>query len=151
MIAGNGAGYGVVSDAFGNRHGVFTHTDPLDEILLNTNNSETNSTISELCRNLDTLNKCRVQHDSFDVFKKYQRKTVQRNEFIRDACSVSGIPGETEDICLTSTNILMKMCSRYSYYMLFNLKDNIYKFRGTNLQISSQSFNDFFYDDVRGN
>jgi hypothetical protein len=112
IVAGDGVGYGVISDAFGNRNGVFTHTDPLDELLLDENpDSDTN--VDQLLFRLETLMNCNVQQDTFDLLKKYQTKTIQRNEFVRDSCEKFKGKEDFEDLCETSSSVLMKICSRY--------------------------------------
>jgi len=106
VIAGNGIGQNVISSVFSNPNGVFIHSDPLDELLLN-DHSESESNIAKLIHRLEVLSKCKLLPNTFDIFKSYQRKTVASNEYLRYVCTK-----QQEDICETSQKILMETCSR---------------------------------------
>lgn len=111
IVAGEGVGYGVISNAFGNRNGVFTHSDPLDELLLD-ENPDSDKNVAKLLFRLETLMNCDIQPETFDLLKKYQAKTIQRNVFVRDACKMTKAGEDLEDLCLTSSKVLMKTCSK---------------------------------------
>ena len=102
------SGLKVLSEAFGNRHGVFVHVDPLDEGLDRAD--EDPRFIESILYRLDNLSRCVTRPDNFDAFKKYDRKTISQNDFLRRSCQSRD---KDDSVCVTSVTLLSEMCQKF--------------------------------------
>ena len=108
ILAHKNSGLKVLTEAFGNRHGVFAHIDPLDEALEKNTDPKY---IDSLLYKLDNLFHCVSIPDSFDTFKRSNRKTILSNNFLDRACQCED--PEKDSSCVTSVNLLSKMCRKF--------------------------------------
>ena len=97
-----------MSEAFGNRHGVFVHVDPLDEGLDRADQDP--RFIESILYRLENLSRCVTRSDNYDAFKKYERKTISQNDFLRRSCEQRG---KDESVCITSVTLLAEMCKKF--------------------------------------
>ena len=109
ILARKNSGLNVLAEAFGNRHGVFLHEDSLDEIL---DRPEDPRIIETLLYRLDSLGRCAVDPGNRDAFKKSNRKTVERNDFVRRACRHDR-HGSDDSPCVTSSALLARVCEKF--------------------------------------
>ena len=113
ILVRKNSGLKVLTEAFSNRHGVFVHVDPLDDMY---GEKEDPRIVESLLYKLDNLSRCLVDPDKFDAFKKSIRKTVFENDFVRRACDVGG--GESganvDGVCVTSpSSLLSRLCEKF--------------------------------------
>jgi hypothetical protein len=107
ILARKNSGLKVLTEAFGNRHGVFVHVDPLDEIA---DRREDPRIVETLLYKLGQLGRCDAGRENFDAFKKSNRKTVSQNDFVRHACRRDG---DGDGVCVTSDVLLSRLCEKF--------------------------------------
>ena len=110
IVARRNSGLSVLAEAFGNRHGVFLHEDSLDELL---DHSEDSRIVETLLLRLGNLGRCAVDPGNRDAFKKSNRKTVDRNDFVRHACRHDRHGGDDDGVCVTSSALLSRVCEKF--------------------------------------
>ena len=108
ILTHKNAGLKVLIEAFGNRHGVFAHIDPLDEAL---GKNADPKNIDSLLSKLDNLYHCVSAPDSLDTFKASTQKTIAMNTFLDRACQCED--PEKVSSCVTSVSLLSKMCQKF--------------------------------------